>query len=155
MIEGSYTGPSLPRPPSSDSNEDHEMEFDDHRDFIDQDESAVQFPTVDPGPSHQFLSGIPDWLNFNPEDLDRALENLPIPLKGPVPPGISLQDAIEVKQWHNIHIGRHKTIILHIYRYKISYIDIVHYIGAILSIFYTYYYTISATISYPMFDFSI
>jgi hypothetical protein len=78
------------------------MDFDDHRDYMDQDDPAGQFPTVDPGPIHQFLSGIPDWLNFNPDDLDRALESLPIPLKGPSPPGISLQDAIEVKQWHNI-----------------------------------------------------
>jgi hypothetical protein len=70
---GYYTGPSLPRPPSSDSNEDCEMDFDDHRDFMDQDDSAGKFPTVDPGPIHQFLSGIPDWLNFNPEDLDRPL----------------------------------------------------------------------------------
>jgi hypothetical protein len=107
------------------------MDFDDHRDYMDQDDPAGQFPTVDPGPIHQFLSCIPDWLNFNPEDLDRALESLPIPLKGPSPPGISLQDAIEVKQWHNIHIGHNKTIILHIYRYKISYIDIVQYIVAI------------------------
>jgi hypothetical protein len=83
------------------------MDFDDHRDYMDQDDPAGQFPTVDPGPIHQFLSGIPDWLNFNPDDLDRALESLPIPLKGPSPPGISLQDAIEVKQWHNIHIEHH------------------------------------------------
>ncbi len=88
------------------------MNFYDHRDFMDQDDPAGQFPTVypgpfptvDPGPIHQFLSSIPDWLNFNPEDLDRAFESLPTPLKGPSPPGISLQDAIEVKQWHNIHI---------------------------------------------------
>ncbi len=97
MIWGSYTGPSLPCPQSIDSNEDSELDFDYHRDFMDQDDPAGQFPTADPGPIHQFLSGIPDWLNFNPEDLDRALESLPIPLKGPVPPGISLQDAIEVK----------------------------------------------------------
>jgi hypothetical protein len=97
-MEGSYTGPSLQRPQSSDSNEDREMDFDDHRDFIDQDVPAGQFPTADPGPIHQFLSGIPDWLNFNPEDLDRALESLPIPLKGPSPPGISLQEAIQVNQ---------------------------------------------------------
>jgi hypothetical protein len=129
---GSYTGPSFQRPPSSDSNEDREMDFDDHRDFMDQYFPAGQFPTVDPGPIHQFLSGIPDWLNFNPEDLDWALESLPIPLKGPVPPVISLQDAIEAKQWHNIHIGHHQTIILNIYRYTISYIDIVQYIGVIL-----------------------
>jgi hypothetical protein len=86
-----------------------------------------------PGPIHQFLSGIPDWLNLNPEDLDQALESLPIPLKGPSPPDISLPDAIEVKQLHNIHIRHHQTTILHIYRYTISYIDIVHYIGAVIS----------------------
>jgi hypothetical protein len=132
VINNSYTGPSLPRPPSSDSNEDREMDFDDHRDFIDQDVPAGQFPTADPGPIHQFLSGIPDWLNFNPEDLNRALESLPISLKGQSPPMISLQDEIEVKQWHNIHIGHHQTIIHHIYRYTISYIDIVQYIGSII-----------------------
>jgi hypothetical protein len=108
------------------------MDFDDHRDFMDQDVPAGQFPTADPGPIHQYLSGIPDWLNFNPEDLDWALESLPIPLKGPSPPGISRQDASEVKQWHNIHIRQNQTRILHIYRYTISYIDIVHYIGAII-----------------------
>jgi hypothetical protein len=129
---GSYTGPSLPRPPSSDSNEDREMDFDDLRDFMDQDVSVGQFPTADPGPIHLFLSGIPDWLNFNPEDLDRALESLPIPLKGPSPPTISLQVAIEVKQWHNIHIRQHQNILLHSNRYTISYIDIVHYICAIV-----------------------
>jgi hypothetical protein len=101
VVWGSYTGPSLPRPPSIDSNEDREMDFDDDRDFMDRDDLAGQFPTADPGPIHRFLSGIPDWLNFNPEDPDRALESLPIPLEGPVPPGISLQDATEVKQWHN------------------------------------------------------
>jgi hypothetical protein len=69
----SYTGPTLPRPPSCDSNEDREMDFDDHRDFMDQDVPAGQFPNADPGPIHQFLSGITNWLNFNPEDLDRAL----------------------------------------------------------------------------------
>ena len=108
------------------------MDFDDQRDYMDQDDPAVQFPTVDPGPIHQFLGGIPDWLNFNSEDLDRALESLPIPLKGPSPPGISLQDAIEVKKWHNIHIGHYQTMILHFYRYTISYFDIVQYIVTIL-----------------------
>jgi hypothetical protein len=65
------TGPILPNLPSSDSNEDREIDFDYHRDFMGQDVPAGQFPTADPGPIHQFLSGIPDWLNFNPEDLDR------------------------------------------------------------------------------------
>ena len=48
-MEGSYTGPSFPRLPSSDSNEDSEMDFDDHRDYMDQDDPAGQFPTDDPG----------------------------------------------------------------------------------------------------------
>jgi hypothetical protein len=103
------------------------MDFDDQRDYMDQDDPAGQFPAVDPGPSHQFLGCIPDWLNFNSEDL----ESLPIPLKGPSPPGISLQEAIEVKQWHNIHIGHHQTMILYFYRYTKSYIDILQYIVAI------------------------
>jgi hypothetical protein len=71
----SKTGANAPRPPSMDSNEDREMDFDDHRDFIDQDISAGQFPTADPGPIHQFLSGIPGWMNFNQEDLDLALDS--------------------------------------------------------------------------------
>jgi hypothetical protein len=85
VMGGSYTGPTLPRPPSCDSNEDREMDFADHRGFMDQDFPAGQFPNANPGPIHQFLSGIPDWLNFNPEDLDRALESLPKPLKRPAP----------------------------------------------------------------------
>ena len=127
------------------------MDFDDDRDYMDQDDPAGQFPTVDRGPIHQFLSGIPDWLNFNPEDLDRALESLPIPLKGPSSPGLPLQDAIEVKQWHNILTEDHQTKILHIYRYTISYIDIVHYIGAIISdIVYNIGYDIVTIIVYDI-----
>jgi hypothetical protein len=117
------------------------MDFDDHRVLMDQDDPAGQFPNANPGPIHQFLSGIPDWLNFNPEDLDLALNSLPIPLKGPVPPGISLQDAIEVKQWHNIHIRHHQTKILHIYRYTILYIDIAILFDIVYNIgYYIVYY---------------
>jgi hypothetical protein len=56
---------------------------------MDQDIPAGQFPTADPGSIHHFLSGIPDWMNINQEDLNLALESLPILLKGPIPPGIS------------------------------------------------------------------
>ena len=108
------------------------MDFDDHRDFMDQDIPAGQFPTADPGPIHQFLSGIPDWMNINQEDLDLALESLPSPLKGPITPGISLQEAIQVNQWHNIHIRQHHNIILHSNRYTISYTNKVHYISITL-----------------------
>ena len=134
MIKFSNSGPSLPRPPSSDSNEDREMDFDDHRDFMDQDIPAGQFPTADPGSIHQFLSDIPDWMNINQEDLDLALESLPIPLKGLIPPGIFLQEAIQVNQRHNIHIRQHHNIILHSNRYTISYTDIVHYICITISV---------------------
>jgi hypothetical protein len=70
---------------------------------MDQDISAGQFPTAEPGPIHNFLSGMPDWMNINAEDLSLALESLPIPLKGPITPGISLQEAIQVNHRHNIH----------------------------------------------------
>jgi hypothetical protein len=98
--------------------------------------------------------GIPDWMNINQEDLDLALKILPIPLKGPIPPGISFQEAIQefqVNQRHNIHIRHHKNIILHSNLYTISYAYIVHYIGITLLILYT----ISDTISCTMFDVSI
>jgi hypothetical protein len=75
----SDVGASGPRPPSIDSNED----------------------------IHHFLSGIPDWMNINQEDLNLALESFPFPLTGPIPSGISLQEDIQVYQRHNIHIGHH------------------------------------------------
>jgi hypothetical protein len=101
---------------------------------MDQDIPAGQFPTAGPGPIHQFLSGhgIPDWMNINQEDLDLALESLPIPLKGLIPLGISLEEAIQVNQRPNIHIRQHQNIILHSNRYTIF--DIVHYIGIIITV---------------------
>jgi hypothetical protein len=39
--------PSLPCPPSSDSYEDREIDFDDHLDYMDQDIPAGQFPPAD------------------------------------------------------------------------------------------------------------
>ena len=98
MIISSKTGPSIPRLQSIDSNEDREMDFDDQREFMDQDILAGDLPTSQPGPIHQFLTGMPDWMNMSTEDLNIALENLHIqsPLEGPVPPGISLQEAIQV-----------------------------------------------------------
>ncbi len=69
------------------------MDFDNQRDYMGQDIPAGQFPTADPGPIHHFLSGMPDWMNINAEDLNLALESLPIPLKGPIPPGISLKSS--------------------------------------------------------------
>ncbi len=70
IIFSSKAGTIVPRhgPPSIESNdsEDHEMDFDDQRDYMDQDIPAGQFPTPDPGPIHPFLSGMPDKLDDHP-----------------------------------------------------------------------------------------
>ncbi len=55
--------------------------------------SAGQFPTAKSGPIAQFLTSMPDWMKPTPEDLNLASETLPIPLKGPITPGRSLQVA--------------------------------------------------------------
>ncbi len=72
------------------------MEFDEQRDYMDQDIPAGDLPTAKPGPIHQFLTGMPDWMNIimSTEVLNIAYSCLfPIPLEGPAPPGISLQEA--------------------------------------------------------------
>ncbi len=71
--------------------------------YMDQDIPAEQFLAPDPGPLNHFLSGMPDLMNINQEDLNLALESLLIPLKAPIPPGIFLQEAIQVNQKHNIY----------------------------------------------------
>jgi hypothetical protein len=133
MMMSSLTGPSVPHSPSRDSSEEHEMDFDDHRDFMDQDVPAGQFPTADPGPIHHFLGGMPDWKNINAEDLNMALKSLAIPLKGPILPGISPQEAIQVNHRHNIHTKKHQNIVHHSNRYTISYTDSIHNIDIILT----------------------
>ncbi len=53
MIISSKTGPTVSSPPSIDSNEDREMDFDEPRDFMDQDiqaRFAGDLPTAEPGP---------------------------------------------------------------------------------------------------------
>ncbi len=81
------------------------MDFDDHRDYLDQDLLAGELPTAESGPIAQFLSDVPDWLNVSPEELNKALETLPIPLEGQQPPGISIHEVIELIQSPYIHIN--------------------------------------------------
>jgi hypothetical protein len=78
------------------------MDFDYHRDYMDEDIPAEQFPTAQSGPIAQFLNGMPDWMNMPTEDINLAVESLPNPSKGHILPGISLQEAIEVNEWHHI-----------------------------------------------------
>ncbi len=63
-------------------NEEREMDFDDLRDYLDQDIPAKhfgQFPIAESGPIAQFLADMPDWMNMTPEDPNKALESLLVP----------------------------------------------------------------------------
>ncbi len=44
----------------------------------------------------QFLSDILDWNSFDKSGLNHVLQGLPVPIPGPAPHGISLQEAINV-----------------------------------------------------------
>jgi galactokinase/mevalonate kinase-like predicted kinase len=54
------------------------MDFDDQRDYMDQDIPAGKFLTAQSGLIAQFLSGMPDWMNMTPEDINLAVESLPV-----------------------------------------------------------------------------
>jgi hypothetical protein len=77
------------------------MDFE--NDYMDQNISAGKLPTADSGPNAQFLTNIPDWMNITTNDLNMVFKGLPIPLQGPAPPGISLQEAIKVNLRHDTH----------------------------------------------------
>ncbi len=81
-----------------DSNDDHEMDFDDQRDYMDQDIHHLDS-------LHSFFNDMPDWMNMTPEDINVAVKSLrvPNPSEGHILLGISLQEAIEVSEWHFIH----------------------------------------------------
>ena len=97
----------VPSPPSRDSNKGREMDFDsdDLRDYMDQDIPAGHSTTAAPGPISQFLTGMPDWMNMTPDDLNTGKENHPIPLSG-----ISLHGGIEVIQRHDIQDRQYQNI---------------------------------------------
>ena len=83
----------------SDAGDNPPWNSDDERDFAEQDYSPPSPMSHYPGSLNlfvQFLSHIPDWNSFDKSALDHALEGLPVPIPGPGPRGISLQDAINV-----------------------------------------------------------
>ena len=95
------TGPSVPSTANmvEDEDNDREMDSDDMRDFADQDlpDPSSPPPSTDhAGPIAQFLHALPDWMNCISDNVMKALEGLPVPAPGPAPPGISLQEAIQV-----------------------------------------------------------
>ena len=89
-----------PSAPPSDAGHNPPWDSDDERDFAEQDYSPPSPMSHYPGslnPFLQFLSHIPDWNSFDKSALDRALEGLPVPMPGPVPRGMSLHEAINVR----------------------------------------------------------
>ena len=88
-----------PSAPPSDAGDNPTWNSDDERDFAEHAYSPPSPMSHYPGslnPLHQFLSHIPDWNSFDESALDHALEGLPVPIPGPGPRGISLQEAIKV-----------------------------------------------------------
>ena len=88
-----------PSAPPSDAGDNPTWNSDDERDFAEHAYSPPSPMSHYPGslnPLHQFLSHIPDWNSFDESALDHALEGLPVPIPGPAPRGISLQEVINV-----------------------------------------------------------
>ena len=102
FFKGSFltAGPAPhPSAPPSDAGDNPPWNSDDERDFAEQAYSPPSPMSHYPGslnPLLQFLSHIPDWNSLDKSALDHALEGLPVPIPGPGPHGISLQEAIKV-----------------------------------------------------------
>ncbi len=68
----------------------------DESDFLDHEYSPPSPMSHYPGslnPLVGFLSHIPDWNSFDKSALDHTTQGLPVPIPGPSPQGISLQEA--------------------------------------------------------------
>ncbi len=75
------------------------MDEDDLRDYEDQQYIPPSPMAYYPGaldPLVRFLSDVTNWSALDVAVLDNALKGLPVPMAGPAPRGISIQDTIEV-----------------------------------------------------------
>ena len=73
---------------------------DDERDYQDQQSPPPSPMQHYPAPRNsiaRFLCDVPDWSVLDKKALDKAISQLPVPLPGPGPPGISIQDALQVR----------------------------------------------------------
>jgi hypothetical protein len=77
---------------------------------------------------YTILDWYADWMNMTPEINLAGCGSLPNPSEGHILPGISLQEVIEVNEWHHIHDRHYQIITLISYVYTISYTYIVYYI---------------------------
>ena len=83
----------------SDAGDNPSWNSNDERDFQDQEYSLPSPMSHYPGSLNLlvgFLSDTSDWNLFDKSALDHALQGLPVPIPGPSPQGISLQEAIWV-----------------------------------------------------------
>ena len=83
-----------------DVNGDREMDSDEMRDYEDQDPHIPPTSTTNLGPYARFLQNLHEYNDMTQEEINKALEALPIPRPGPSPPGISFHEAIEVGYIH-------------------------------------------------------
>ena len=87
-------------PDSGDEDGDRPWNSDDERDFQDQQSPPPSPMQHYPAPRNsiaRFLCDVPDWSVLDKKALDKAISQLPVPLPGPGPPGISIQDALQVR----------------------------------------------------------
>ena len=87
-------------PDSGDEDGQRYWNSDDERDFRDQQSPPPSPMQHYPAPRNsiaRFLCDVPDWSVLDKQALDKAISQLPVPLPGPGPPGISIQDALQVR----------------------------------------------------------
>ncbi len=81
---------------NSDDDQDRDWKSDDQRDFEDQ-QPALQSPMAQyPGSRNPLARFLPNVV-LDKAALDKALQGLLVPMAGPAPPGISVQEAIKVR----------------------------------------------------------
>ena len=87
-------------PDSGDEDGERPWNSNDERDYQDQQSPPPSPMQHNPAPRNsinRFLCDVPDWSVLDKQALDKAISQLPVPLPGPGPPGISIQDAIKVR----------------------------------------------------------
>ena len=90
----------LRAPDSGDEDGNRPWNSDDERDFQDQQSPPPSPMQHYPAPRNsiaRFLCDVPDWSVLDKKALDKAISQLPVPLQGPGPQGISIQDTIKVR----------------------------------------------------------
>ena len=90
----------LRAPDSGDEDGQRPWNSDDKRDYQDQQSPPPSPMQHYPAPRNsiaRFLCDVPDWSVLDKKALDKAISQLPVPLPGPGPPGISIQDSLQVR----------------------------------------------------------